>query len=71
MALNEQLTARLSQSVENHLPAVLQVYRHLNRHPELSGQEANTAVLAAQTSRSSRGTGSLCPRLNGRPCRWK
>jgi amidohydrolase len=48
MALTEPLKARLNQAVEKHLPSVLELYRHLHRHPELSGQEVHTSALAVR-----------------------
>ena len=51
MALNDHLKERLKQAVEKNLPAVMDLYRHLHSHPELSGQEANTAAAAAQELR--------------------
>jgi hippurate hydrolase len=48
MILDEKLKARLKQAVEKQLPGVSRLYRHLHRHPELSGQEANTAALAVK-----------------------
>jgi amidohydrolase len=51
MALNDHLKERLNRAVEKNLPAVLDLYRHFHSHPELSGQEANTAGRAAQELR--------------------
>jgi hippurate hydrolase len=47
MVLNDPLKTRLTSAVEKHLPAVSRLYRHLHAHPELSGQEAETATRAA------------------------
>jgi amidohydrolase len=51
MALNDHLKERLKQAVEKNVPAVLALYRQFHSHPELSGQEANTAAGAAQELR--------------------
>jgi len=51
MALNDHVKERLKQAVEKNLPAVMDLYRHFHSHPELSGQEANTAAGAAQELR--------------------
>jgi amidohydrolase len=48
MTLNDQLKVRLNRAVEKNLPAVMDLYRHFHCHPELSGQEANTAAKAVQ-----------------------
>lgn len=48
MALNDDLKEKLNRAVENHLPAVIALYRHFHSHPELSGQEVNTAARAAR-----------------------
>ena len=51
MALTDHVKERLKLAVEKKLPAVMDLYRHLHSHPELSGQEANTAAGAAQELR--------------------
>jgi amidohydrolase len=38
---------RLQQTFEDALPELLELRRHLHRHPELSGQEQQTAALVA------------------------
>ena len=48
MALTDHVKERLKQAVERNLPAVMDLYRHFHSHPELSGQEANTAAGAAR-----------------------
>ena len=51
MALTDHVKERLKLAVEKNLPAVMDLYRHLHSHPELSGQEANTAAAAARELR--------------------
>jgi hippurate hydrolase len=49
--LSERLKSRLNRAVEKHLPAALALYRQFHAHPELSGQEAQTAARAAEELR--------------------
>jgi hippurate hydrolase len=48
VGVRQELEERVGQAVAGRLPEVLDLYRHLHAHPELSGQEAATAALAAR-----------------------
>ena len=41
-------TDRLKTYIENDLPSLLQMYQDLHAHPELSGQEIETARRVAE-----------------------
>ncbi|MEB3235075.1 MAG: amidohydrolase, partial [Cyanobacteriota bacterium] len=43
----EQLDLQLRETLEQALPELIELRRHLHRHPELSGQEQQTAALVA------------------------
>ncbi|GAA0351160.1 M20 family metallopeptidase [Bowmanella denitrificans] len=50
--LNKPLVAAtLAESIDNDLPSLMTLYRHLHQYPELSGREVKTAAMLAGEAR--------------------
>lgn len=48
MNISANLKRKVQEEIEGQLPSLLGLYRHLHAHPELSGQEVNTAARVAE-----------------------
>jgi metal-dependent amidase/aminoacylase/carboxypeptidase family protein len=48
MTISSDLKKKILHEIEVQVPSLLNLYRHLHAHPELSGQETQTARRVAE-----------------------